>query len=83
MELKGKRVAVFAENNYEDLELWYPVLRLREAGADITIVGTGAQSYTSKHGYPVQADAKADAVRCSNSVKSSTDLSDRLEPWIC
>jgi protease I len=63
MELKGKRVAVFAENNYEDLELWYPVLRLREAGADITIVGTGAQSYTSKHGYPVQADAKADEVR--------------------
>ena len=35
MELTGKRVAVLAENYYENLELWYPVLRLREAGATV------------------------------------------------
>ena len=33
MELKGKRIAVLAEELYQELELWYPVLRMREAGA--------------------------------------------------
>jgi protease I len=63
MELKGKRVAVLAENMYQELELWYPLLRLREAGAETFVVGTGsADSYTSKHGYPVQVDVVADQV---------------------
>lgn len=57
VELKGKWVAVLAENSYEDLELWYPVLRLREAGARVTVVGMpGVEEYTSKHGYPVRVD---------------------------
>ncbi|MBI5577444.1 MAG: DJ-1/PfpI family protein, partial [Deltaproteobacteria bacterium] len=56
MELKGKRVAVLVENLYEDLELWYPVLRLREAGADVSIVGPLASTYTSKHGYEARAN---------------------------
>lgn len=61
MDLKGKRVAVLAEDDYEDLELWYPVLRLREAGAKVTVVGTGSkQTYESKHGYPVTVDTQAD-----------------------
>ena len=30
--LNGKRVAVLVEKLYEDLELWYPALRLKEAG---------------------------------------------------
>ena len=60
MELQGKRVAILAENNYEDLELWYPLYRLREAGAEVFVVGTGtADTYTSKHGYPVKVDAEA------------------------
>jgi protease I len=63
MELKGKRVAVLAENMYQELELWYPLLRLREAGAETFVVGTGsADGYTSKHGYPVQVDVGADQV---------------------
>ncbi|MDA4118944.1 MAG: protease, partial [Thaumarchaeota archaeon] len=36
--LEGKRVAVLAENMYEDLELWYPLIRLREAGAEVSVV---------------------------------------------
>ncbi len=60
MELKGKRIAVLAEDLYEDLELWYPVHRFREAGAKVTIVGGGADRYASKHGYPVTPDTAAE-----------------------
>jgi protease I len=66
MQLQGKHVAILAENLYEDLELWYPALRLREAGAEITIVGSGKDTYTSKHGYPVQADTRAEDVRAAD-----------------
>jgi protease I len=60
MSLQGKRVAVLAENMYQELELWYPLLRLREAGAETLVVGTGsAGTYTSKHGYPAEVDAVA------------------------
>jgi protease I len=61
MDLKGVRVAALVEEIYEDLELWYPVLRLREAGADVKIVGPKAgETYKSKHGYPVRADLGMD-----------------------
>lgn len=63
MRLVGKRIAVLAENNYQDLELWYPLLRMREEGAEVKVVGTGsAVTYTSKHGYPVTVDVSADQV---------------------
>jgi len=64
--LEGKKVAVLAENQYEDQELWYPVVRLREAGASVTIVGSGsAPQYTSKHGYPVKADTDTRTAKAS------------------
>jgi len=63
MSLEGKRVAVLAENHYQELEFWYPLLRLREEGAEVKIVGTGsAKTYTGKYGYPVTVDAAADEV---------------------
>src|SRR2546428_9949259 len=65
-DLAGMRVAILAETLYEDLELWYPYYRLREAGADVFIVGSGsAETYQSKHGYPVTVDAEADTVTAS------------------
>jgi protease I len=65
-ELAGARVAILAESLYEDLELWYPFYRLREAGADVFVVGSGsADTYQSKHGYPVTVDAEADTVTAS------------------
>jgi protease I len=67
MTLEGKRVAVLAENSYQELELWYPLLRLREAGAEVLVVGTGsADTYTSKLGYPVQVDVAADQVSATS-----------------
>jgi deglycase len=35
MNLADAQIAVLAENQYQELELWYPVLRLREAGANV------------------------------------------------
>lgn len=66
MNLSGKRVAVLVEQKYEELELWYPTYRLREAGAAVELVGPEAgKVYPSKLGYPAKAtlaaaDARAD-----------------------
>ena len=58
--ISEKRVAVLVEKLYEDLELWYPVLRLREAGCSVKIVGPKVgETYNSKHGYPCKADTAA------------------------
>jgi protease I len=63
MDLKGKRVAILAENMYQEMELWVPYYRLKEEGAEVKVIGAGgAKQYTSKHGYPVNVDAQADAV---------------------
>ena len=51
-------ILIFVEDAYEDLELWYPKLRLIEAGADVTIAGPKAgQKYVGKNGYPCVSDA--------------------------
>jgi len=64
MSVKGKKVAILAENLYQEMELWVPYYRLKEAGAAVKVIGTGsAKSYTSKHGYPVAVDATADEVK--------------------
>jgi len=60
MELKGTRVAVLVEQKYEELEVWYPVYRLREAGCEVVLVGPKAgETYPSKLGYPAKADLSA------------------------
>jgi len=67
MELERKRIAILAENNYHELELWYPLLRMREAGATVTVVGMpGVDEYKSKLGYPVKINAAAEAVSAND-----------------
>ena len=67
MQLGGKRIAILAENNYHELELWYPLLRMREAGATVTIVGMpGVDEYKSKLGYPVKVNVAAEAVSAND-----------------
>ncbi|MBI2825969.1 MAG: type 1 glutamine amidotransferase [Planctomycetia bacterium] len=56
--LSDKRLLMFVDDDYEDLELWYPRLRLIEAGAHVTVAGPAAERlYRGKHGYPCRADA--------------------------
>jgi protease I len=62
LELEGKRIAVLVQDEYADLEFWYPALRLRETGAEVTIVGTAPLHYLSRHGLPIQADIGANQV---------------------
>lgn len=61
------RVLILCENEYEDLELWYPKLRLAEAGAEVTVAGPKAgESMTGKHGIECTADVAFDDVDTSN-----------------
>jgi protease I len=56
--VQNKRFLMFVDDIYEDLELWYPKLRLIEAGAVVTVAGPKAgQKYEGKHGYPCTSDA--------------------------
>jgi protease I len=67
MELQGKRVAVLVEQQYQEMEVWYPVYRLREAGCQVTLVGPEAgQTYPSKLGYPAKSDRAAKDVSAND-----------------
>ena len=56
--LSGKRILMFVDLVYEDLELWYPKLRLIEEGAEVVVAGPEAgKIYTGKNGYPCKSDA--------------------------
>jgi len=61
--LKGKRALAFVDEIYEDLELWYPKLRLEEEGAEVLVAGKEKRRYTGKHGYPCDADMTLNDVR--------------------
>ena len=54
--LSNKKVMIFAEEHYEDLELWYPKMRLIEEGANVVVAGTGSKTYKGKNGYPLEVD---------------------------
>ena len=52
-----KTLLAFVDEIYEDLELWYPKLRLEEAGFAMCVAGPEIKNYSGKHGYPVKSDA--------------------------
>ncbi|MCL5006089.1 MAG: type 1 glutamine amidotransferase [Acidobacteria bacterium] len=67
MDLKGKRIAVLVADQYQELEVWYPLLRFREDGAETVAVGFEAgKTYHSKKGYPVEADKSIADVRAED-----------------
>ncbi len=62
-----RKVAVLVEADYQDLEVWYPLLRLREAGYEAVSVGTGSSpTYKGKYGYSITVDASIDRVRAGD-----------------
>lgn len=61
MELQNKKVALLVEDMYNEFEFWYPYYRLKEAGAEVVVVGTGkAEGYHSKAGLAVQENVSAE-----------------------
>lgn len=66
MKLTGRIVAILLEKDYQDLEVWYPALRLKEEGATVVFLGTGAKEYKGKFGYPAMADQWIDQVKAKD-----------------
>jgi len=66
-ELKGKRAAILVEQQYQEMEVWYPLYRLKEAGCTVTLVGPEAsKTYPSKLGYPAKSDKGAEEVKADD-----------------
>ena len=55
-------VLFFVANWYEDLELWYPKIRLEEEGMTTVVAGLGEKTYQGKRGYPITVDTSVDEV---------------------
>lgn len=65
--LFGKRILTFVGDVYEDLELWYPKLRLIEAGAEVVVAGSeAAKKYVGKNGYPCVSDSAIAEMRSTD-----------------
>lgn len=53
-----RTILVLVGPEYEDLEVWYPKLRLEEAGFEVKLAGLGEPEYRGKHGYPCKVDGR-------------------------
>lgn len=56
MVLDGKRIAIFVEKDYEDIEFWYPYYRMKEAGAQVEVIAPKIESYQGKKGLTAKSD---------------------------
>lgn len=63
MSSQKKRIAILVEDLYQVLEVWYPLLRLKEDGIEVQMIGTGSKNvYGSKEGYPAKVDVSIEEV---------------------
>lgn len=66
MKLKGAKILTIVSPDFDDLELWYPIIRLREAGAEVNIAAEKANyEYLGKDGVAVTSDIAFDEVEIS------------------
>jgi protease I len=64
MKLSGKKIGIFAEDIYNEFELWIPYYRLLEEGAQVLIIGSGtSNTYHGKYGIPVNVDVTASNIK--------------------
>lgn len=62
----AKRIAILVEKDYQDMEVWYPYLRLLEAGHEPVPIGVGQKDYKGKYGYPIVCSTTIDKVKLSD-----------------
>jgi protease I len=64
MALADRKVLILAADDFEDMELLYPLYRLREEDVSVTVAGLDEYPVTGKKGHgPVDVDATVDEVR--------------------
>lgn len=67
MKLNGKKIVILVEEIFNDHEFWYPYYQLKEAAAEVTVVGSGSSEiYTGKSGTKASADLSADNIDVSD-----------------
>lgn len=67
MKLSGKKIAILVEDLFNVFEFWYPYYRLKEAGAEVIVVGSGRRdTFTGKPATEIRADFSADEVSSSD-----------------
>ena len=63
MELQGRKIAILIEDMFNAYEFWYPYYRLKEAGAQVVVIGTGsAEVYQGKPGTTAKPDVSVDQI---------------------
>lgn len=63
MRLDGFKVLILVGPEFEDLEFWVPLMRLREEGAEVIVAGASAnETYSGKYGVPARSDIAFESV---------------------
>jgi protease I len=65
MRLQGKQILTLVSEDFDDLELYYPLLRLKEEGAHVLVAGSEKKTYPGKFGLSVDADISFDELDIS------------------
>src|SRR5579863_4950779 len=66
MALSDKHVLILAADLFEDMELLYPLYRLKEAGVAVTVAGLDTHPVTGKKGHgPVPVDTAVDGLQAA------------------
>ena len=56
--MKNKaNIIVLVDNGYQELEFWYPVIRMKESGYNVIKAGFEKKLYEGEYGYPVKTDS--------------------------
>ncbi|MDQ0205972.1 protease I [Alkalicoccobacillus murimartini] len=65
--MKDKKVLAVVDEEFEDLELWYPILRLQEEGATVDLAGEKENhTYIGKYGVPATAKYSYEQVEAAD-----------------
>ncbi len=68
MRLQGKTIGIFVAAEVEDLEFWVPVMRLREEGAKVVVIGLSNQVVHGKHGLEMTPDVSIEEAPAANTL---------------